>query len=479
MNPTGIFVFRRDLRLDDNHGLIHLLKACKRVIPVFFLDQYQIVRGQHNKYYYSNNAVQFMCESLDDLDSQLRAHNSKLFCFFGEPGVMLKNMLKQLEGDVIVGWNTDFSKYSLARDAEMKKACAEYGAQVLETDTDLTLVHPTKLVKADGTAFKQYGAFYKNAVKTEPSASTKNKYSHYASTRTRFTHEFKGKLSQFYNENEHIAQHGGRIRVLLQLKHMKDFKDYNSMRDRLDYETTNISGALNFGCISVREAYEAIVKTLGKQSILVRQLYWRDFYLTAVRYLPHANNLKRHMDERYDKIKWKNSKSDWSKLVSSQTGLLLIDAGMNQMKVSGYLHNRARMQVVVMWTKYLLISPFHPKYGSQVGYSRLLLDAVGPSQNQMNHRWCTEFDFPGKKFSASGAPLSGRPMDISNKMIRKWDPECQYIKRWLPHLKGVPNKDLMKWDAEMASKYRNLHPAPMFDVREKYQEWVQACRKVK
>jgi len=50
----------------------------------------------------------------------------------------------------------------------------------------------------------------------------------------------------------------------------------------------------------------------------------------------------------------------------------------------------------------------------------------------MNHHWITDFDYSGKKFSKKGIPLSGRPMDISNKMIKKWDKDCIYIKKWLP-----------------------------------------------
>ena len=45
----GIYIFRRDLRLNDNHGLINLMKKCDKVIPMFFLDKNQI-----NHYHLSN-----------------------------------------------------------------------------------------------------------------------------------------------------------------------------------------------------------------------------------------------------------------------------------------------------------------------------------------------------------------------------------------------------------------------------------------
>lgn len=197
------------------------------------------------------------------------------------------------------------------------------------------------------------------------------------------------------------------------------------MRDRLDY-TTNLSGYLNIGCISIREAYHMIIKKLGRKNDLIKQLYWRDFYLQVVRYLDDGNKYE-HMDKRYKKIKWVNSVELWNKLINSQTGFLLIDAAMNELKNTGFMHNRARLIVGTFWTKYLLINIFHPIYGSQVGFSKYLLDAIGSSQNKMNNQWITEFDYPGKKFSPKNAPIAGRPMNPSNKMITKWDPECIYM----------------------------------------------------
>ena len=470
----GIYIFRRDLRLDDNHGLINLCKKCDKIIPVFFLDKNQIIKSDHNENYFSNNAVQFMCESLNDLNQQLNNKKSKLFYFTGYPEEILENLLKQLDSyKIIVGWNADFSKYSLNRDEKIKNICNKYNAEILETFTDYTLIPFEKLLKKDGNAFKQYGAFYKNALKTKVTKTIKNNYNNYISKNFKLKNEFNEQLQVFYNKNNFIAQNGGRTEALKKLTKLDDFNDYNNMRDNLDYETTNISAALNFGCISIREMYEAVFDTLGKNSILLKQLYWRDFFLTIVKYTPHGNDFKRHIDERYDLLNWKNSKSSnyWKTMMESKTGFLLIDAGMNQMKISGFLHNRLRMILGVFWTKYLLINPFHPKYGSQVGFSKLLLDAIGPSQNAKNHAWITELDFPGKKYSSKGAPLSGRPMDISNKMIRKWDPECKYIKKWLPHLKNITNKEIYNWKGNI------LHPGPIFDPKEKYKEWIELCKK--
>lgn len=56
-------------------------------------------------------------------------------------------------------------------------------------------------------------------------------------------------------------------------------------------------------------------------------------------------------------------------------------------------------------------------------------------------------------------------MDISNKMIKKWDINCNYIKKWIPNLKDIPNKDLFNWNKDISLKYNNIHPYPIFDSK--------------
>ena len=165
-------------------------------------------------------------------------------------------------------------------------------------------------------------------------------------------------------------------------------------------------------------------------------------------------------------------------MINSQTGFLLIDAAMNELKQTGFMHNRSRLLVCSFWTKYLLIDIFHPIYGSQVGFSKYLVDAVGPSQNKMNHQWVTELDLPGRKYAPKNIPLAGRPMDISNKSIKKYDPDCIYIKKWLPHLSNIPNKHLIEYSLEYdnSKKYSIPHPKPIFNPKLKYLEWVEICK---
>ena len=472
----GVFIFRRDLRLYDNLGLINLAKISDIIIPVFILDENQIVKNNKNKHYFSNNAVQFMCESLVDLNSDLMQYNSSLKLFIGLPHIVIETLIKTLieilnNDNITIGFNQDYSKYSLERDDKILKVCKNNNVDILvtgKTHSDYTLLPFENMLRENGSPYKQFSAFYKNAVKYEVNNPIKNTFNNYYSGK--INGEYNDDLTKFYQFNNQLSQRGGRKNGLKQLHDVNKLKYYAESKDNLDYKTSELSAFLNFGCISIRETYHTVKKF---NNAYIRQLYWRDYYIQFLIFEKNGNEFK-HIDDRYNRLKWKNNVKDWETLINAQTGFLLIDASMNHLKITGYIHNRSRLLLATFWTKYLLIDIFHPIYGSQVEFSKYLVDAVGPSQNKMNHQWITELDFAGRRYAPKNIPLAGRPMDISNKMVKKFDPELTFIKTWLPHLKDVPHNTLMKYciggDVDIP------HPRPIFDPKEKYKEWINICK---
>ena len=76
----AVFLFHRDLRLFDNTTLIHAIKQGYEIIPIFIFPPEQI--DPKKNHYFSHPSVQFMCESLLDLNNQLKELNSRLLCLF-------------------------------------------------------------------------------------------------------------------------------------------------------------------------------------------------------------------------------------------------------------------------------------------------------------------------------------------------------------------------------------------------------------
>jgi deoxyribodipyrimidine photo-lyase len=468
-NKLGIFLFRKDLRLYDNLSLIELTKKCDQIFPIFIFDDYQINITEQNKYYRSNNAIQFMCESLLDLNKQL---NNKLSFFKGNPIDILEKIFKILikKYEIILGFNLDFTKYAIKRDSEIIKLAKKYNIELINIEHDHTLIPFNKMIKSDGFAYMVFGSFYKNAIKTKVNNPIKNNFKNYVKIQTL---DSITNINSLYSENKFIAQHGGRTLALKKLNNNDVYKNYSTKRDLLSFNTYQLSAALNFGCISIREFYHII-----KSNIEIRkQLYWRDFYTCILRYIPNANSYSKMINNRFNLVKWPNNYKNWNLMMESKTGYLIIDAAMRELIKTGYIGNRVRLILAIFWIKYLLINPLHPRYGSQVGFSRYLVDC-NTSQNKLNHQWFTDLDLPGRRFAKRGCnALTGRMMRIDNEVIKKFDPNCEYIKKWLPELKDVSNKELYKWNSEIQKKY-NIHYSPIFEWEEQYKKYCQLFKNI-
>ena len=489
----GLFIFRKDFRIEDNRGLIKLSEKCKEIIPIFIFDPKQVELDSKNKYYLSFPALRFICESIKDLDMNIKKNNSKsrLLIFYGNPIKVLGYVIKKIHknNNIIVGFNLDYTLYSISRDKEIFDFLKNKNIENITNLDDYTLCDMDLLLKEPNIPYKQYGAFKKNMLENKSKFNKPN----YKKIKFITNNKFKSDKILNYNEIDELWKEyldinykpleiGSRKIALEIIKNLNEFKDYNTKRDLLSYETTHLSAYLNFGLISERELYWSLVNKLGDSSQLINQVIWRDYYLCLLRFLEGANSYSLHIDSRYNKLKWTNIIplktsavwKEWNQMINSQTGFLLVDAAIRELIHTGFMHNRCRMIVGVFSVKYLKINPLCRYIGLNDWFSRFLLDC-STSQNKLNTQWVTELDFPGKKFSPSKAPIAGRPMNISNIMIKKWDYNCIYIKKWLPHLADTDNKIIYSWDTKYIEK---LHPKPIFDSKIRYKEWITLCESV-
>ena len=112
-----IFIFRRDLRINDNVGLAFACKNSDAVIPCFIFDENQISDKNNFK---SDNAVQFMLDSLVDLSKQVSKASGHLYVFAGKSDVVVKELIKQEKVDAVFV-NRDYTPYSKTRDDKTAK----------------------------------------------------------------------------------------------------------------------------------------------------------------------------------------------------------------------------------------------------------------------------------------------------------------------------------------------------------------------
>lgn len=455
----SIFIFRRDFRIQDNLGLIQALKQSEQVIPIFILTPEQLTKKNTYK---SDNSVQFMFESLDELDQQLKKAKSKLFYFYASPANALEKIIKSDLDIEAVFVNQDYTPYSKKRDTELEKVCQKNDLDFISTE-DL-LLNPVGSITTEENEkiYSKFTPYYNKAKSKKVPNPIPNRAKNYVSSRYSPPDQFKGKLSKFYKSNSDLWRSGGRSNGLKILKTITKHKQYNSKRNCLNYETTNLSAYIKFGCVSIRECYHTFRQKLGTRNDLIKQLYWRDFYHNITYGYPHV--IGGPMKEKYKKLKWNKNISQFNKWKQGKTGYPIVDAAMRSMNQTGFMHNRARMIVSSFLIKILLMDwKKGEKYFAQTLYD------YDVSNNNGGWQW-----------SASTGADSQPYFRIFNPWLQseKFDPEATYIKKWLPELKDVPAKHLHQWD-DHYDQYQEIdYPAPIVDYKENKKESIKRYKQV-
>lgn len=436
----SLFIFRRDLRVHDNTALLQALSQSEHVIPCFIFDPRQV--GKDNSYR-SMNCIQFMIESLRDLEDQLKQKDGKLYYFYGPAHEVVEQLLHDNPIDAVFV-NEDYTPFAVKRDAALEKACIAANRQFISC-ADSMLHAPGSVLKDNDEPYTVFTPYYKKSFIVDVPRAQNVPYHNFF---TGVVHSQHTDLPKdiFKYDNPHLLVHGGSLLGNKIMHHLENFKDYPVSRDFLAEATTHLSAYNKFGCISVRAEYHAMSAALGAQHGLVRQLYWRDFFTQIAALFPHVFRGAFHQE--YDKLSWKNDAKDFDRWCTGTTGFPIVDAGMRELNTTGYMHNRARMIVASFLTKDLHITW---RWGEQY-FARQLVD-YDPCVNNGSWQW-----------SASTGCDAQPYFRIFNPWLqqKKFDPECTYIKKWVPELRSYSADAIHSWD-KIARSSGADYPAPMCD----------------
>lgn len=407
---TTLFIFRRDLRLDDNTGLLHALEKSELVIPIFIFDPRQVDKNS----YKSENALKFMRESLDDLAQQLESRGAQLYYFYGRPEEVLAHVMSQKKIEAVFV-NHDYTPFSRKRDDEINSFCTHNQISFYQYH-DALLVEPEKSLKKNGEPYTIFTPFYKKNSLIFVEKPQVNLLKNY----------FFGSLNGVIKPAEVCINipskgyywKGGTSACRALLKGLIDHNDYQATRDLPSQSTTHLSAHLKFGTCSIREVYHVIKDTLGKQHLLLRQLYWRDFFTCVAFYFPHV--FGHAFREKYDRIVWKDDHDLFKKWCEGKTGFPIVDAGMRELNHTGFMHNRVRMIVASFLVKDLHIDW---RWGERY-FAQLLVD-YDPAVNNGNWQWAASTGCDAQPYFRIFNPWTQQ---------KKFDPLCVYIKRWVPEL---------------------------------------------
>ena len=410
-----IFIFHRDLRIVD-HNALHFIKetyADKKVIPIFVFTPEQVTEKNKVR---SLNSVQFMIQSLMDLNDELRAAGTRLHCFYGDNIEVLDNLSSYLKDDIAAVVETkDHTPYAKQREHNYR-LWTTYKEIEFHAIEDVYLTEPGSVRTGSGKTFQKFTPFWTSARAREVPHPRGAESVKWHKQRTAFPGEvhltaMRKKLVPVENRNVHVK--GGRAEGLRLLKSLPH--DYGKIHDIPSKSTSNLSAHNHFGTVSIREVFWA-----GKKIHIdefIRQLYWRDFY-------GHIMNdfVTLYKMDPFEFMKdpapgWKSDRAEFEKWCEGKTGHTLVDAGMKQLNETGYIHNRARLVAASYLAKELKI---HWRWGEQY-FAQKLVD-YDVTQNMMNWIWVSSV------LPFASAPFRRLDPEVQAK---KFDAEEEYRNTWL------------------------------------------------
>lgn len=455
----GVFLFRRDLRLEDNNGLLMAIEQCETVIPAFIFDPRQVVR--ENNPYFSEPAFYFLLNSLRELDEELQKRGSRLFVFYGDPAEVVDSLITQDEVETVF-MNKDYTPFACKRDGEIAKTCEKHGVFFTRHD-DYTLSPVETIRTGEDKIYTIFTPFMKRARQYEVPVPRANNFKNYwlaeLSTATVPLKEFSADIGGMTPD-----RHGGRKEALTILKKSGYLSDYKTRRNQTaDTEgTSRLSAHHKFGTISIRETFYATKNQPKDTTQFINELYWRDFYYYIAYHFPTV--FKKSFLPWADHLKWINDKKQFTAWCAGKTGVPMVDAGMRQLNHTGFMHNRSRMVVASYLTKNLLIDW---RWGEKY-FATKLID-YDPAQNNGGWQWS----------ASTGA--DPKPIRIFNPYTQatNYDPGASYIKRWVPELQDVPDKLLTDGKTQDFSLLVPDYPAPLVEQKMSFHRAGATYKKAK
>ncbi len=417
----SLFIFRRDLRVDDNTTLNKALEFSDEVIPCFIFDPRL---ADEKRKYFNYNSFQFLLESLEDLKVQLELIGGRLFIFSALPENVIVE-LKQNNGIDAVFFNKDYTPFSRKRDYLINVACADAGIDAISFH-DALLHEPGTVLTNEGKPYRVFSQFFRKASKIEvPLPVTQEGgrfYSHNLGQK-------EIKLSDFssLSKNQFLFTKGGRSYALSVLQELRDYRNYDDERNFPSIQgTTGLSAHNKLGTVSIREFYHYVRDELDVGHTLINELHWRDFFTHIAIDFPYV--FQKAFKQKFDALSWSDNKELFDAWCKGQTGFPIVDAGMRELNTTGYMHNRVRMIVASFLVKDLHIDW---RWGERYFASKLV--DYDPSVNNGNWQWAASTGADSQPYFRIFNPWTQQ---------KRFDPECLYIKKWIPELADVPLKTI-------------------------------------
>jgi deoxyribodipyrimidine photo-lyase len=436
-SSTSVLWFRRDLRLADHPAL---LEACAdgAALPLFVLDP--ALWGPSG-----DVRRAYLSASLRDLADRI-----PLSVVRGDPVRRVVLAAKEV-GAQRVHVSADYGPYGARRDAAVEEALADAGIELVSTGSPYA-VAPDRLTTGAGEPFKVFTPYLRawagHGWRDPVDPPTSPEWITTLRDRTDIPEPALPDGIELPEAGEAAA-----------LRRWQGFldrvSDYDDDRDRPGVDgTSRMSVHLKWGEIHPRTMLADLGRLRSQGAATYRkELAWREFYAGVLHAQPHtARDYLRPEFARMRYVDPSSADSHFDAWRRGRTGFPVVDAGMRQLRATGWMHNRVRMIVASFLVKDLHIEWQH---GAR-HFLRWLVDGDLAS-NQHGWQWTAGCGTDAAPYFRVFNPTT---------QSRKFDPDGAYLRRWVPELSDVADPHEPSAD----DRARVGYPEPVVDHAEERRE---------
>jgi len=392
--------------------------------------------------------------SLQALQDSLAKHGGRLIILRGASATTLPSFADELKAGTVY-WNRRYDGAGRTIDSATEKALRRKGIEV-ETFNGHLLHEPWEIKNQAGAPFRVFTAYWRAVAKQpapEAPLATPRKLLFHTLPRSFKLKpmalagleldpkgpDWAGGLRATWRPGEAHAQANLKKFLAQALRH------YSTDRDRPDRDgTSRLSPYLRFGNISPRQIWHTAQVAVRSRRVpadhrqlhkFLAELGWREFNYHVLYH--HPDLAQRNFQSRFDPLRWRVDRRALKAWQRGRTGYPIVDAGMRELWTTGFMHNRVRMVAASFLIKHLLIDW---RTGEQWFWDTLV-DA-DPVNNPGNWQWV----------AGSGADAAPY-FRIFNPILQgeKFDPDGEYVRRWVPELARLPAAIIHKpWTAKAA-----------------------------
>ncbi len=434
MSNKALVWIRDDFRINNNDALTYATNNHDHVTAVFIFN---------NNIFDNKREAQkwWLSKSLENFRSDLKKFNIGLE-IIKDDEIIFFSKLKS-NNKITIYWNKVYEPAELDKDNKIEKDLTNKKIDFKFFKGNV-LNEYNKITKNDGTPFKVYSPFWRNAEQyyLERLPDKINKVKKCKKIDVLFKKQIKPeeilpkskwymKFEKYWIPSESKAQ-----------EYLDNFVNKNILNYGVDRDFPSINGTsklspyIRNGQINVGDIWEKCKKLKSKNVSVKKytnEIGWREFSHSLINYFPEM--LKGNLRKEFDNFPWVNNAKFLNAWKKGMTGYPIVDAGMRELYETGWMHNRIRMVVGSFLVKHLRINW---KEGEK--YFRNCLLDFNEANNVAQWQWVAGC-------GADAAPY----FRIFNPILQgeKFDKQGEYVKKWVPELNKVPSKFIHKpWEME-------------------------------